>query len=246
VRRPAAVLAATFLLGLAGCGGDDDPPPAPGKPVVLLVPGSGYRSVGADAAEKLVVPPAVWEGMGFRPIAVGYRAGPQGADDVGAAVADARAAHPDAAICLYGESSGGTWSLVTAARDREVACVIAAAAPTDADTWRDSRWPAARAYAHRRWPRLFGRGAADDRYEPYDAWTAARPPAKLMLLYGTADRTVPPQQGRLMADAVPGSTLIELPLGRQPFVHTGVAPRDLLAAIRRIRPFVREAAGLAD
>ena len=242
MRRPAVALAAVLVL--AGCGGEDAPPPPPEKPVVLLVPGSGFAGVGKWAARKLVVPPAVWEGMGFRPIAVGYRAGPQGARDVAAAVADARAAHPGASICLYGESSGGTWSLLAAAYDREVTCVIAAAAPTDADTWRDSRWPASRFYAHRRWPRMFGRGAADDAYEPVDVWKARRPRARLMLLYGTADRTVPAQQGRLMAEVAHGSTLIEMPIGRQPFVHTGVPPRDLLAAIRRIRPFVRKAAGL--
>lgn len=205
------------------------------------MPGSGFAGAGTEAAEDLVVPPARWEAWGFRPVAVPYRAGAVGDDDVAVALRHVRADNPRSPICVYGESAGGTWALLAVARSRSVSCVITVAAPTDADTWQDgARSPAARYFADEVWPAYFGRGAQDDAYEPYDVWRRLRPADRLLLLSADDDPLVPPQQARLLAGVtIARRTVVRsLPEGPEAFVHSSVARRPLTRALARMRAFV--------
>ena len=77
-------------------------------------------------------------------------------------------------VCLYGESSGGTWALDAAANVAGVDCVMTGAAPTDEDTWRRARRGPAFTFSHRIWPAFFGTGKADDAFEPLRGVVAVR------------------------------------------------------------------------
>lgn len=207
-----------------------------GAVTVLLVPGSGWRGVDAYDGERMFLGESTWRSWGFRTQVVPYGPGQSGREDVADALRRAKGRR----VCLYGESSGGTWALLAAANVPGAAdCVAVSAAPTDADSWRRSRRKVARSFAHRIWPAYFGRGAADDLFEPLDVWRAARPAVPAFFVAGAGDPTVPPQQGRIFQRAAPGSRLRVLPRGDYPFVHGGVGFRAQRTVRAELRRFVR-------
>lgn len=207
--------------------------------LVLLVAGSGFQGVPARAAAALRLPPALWQSWGLRPRPVPYRAGAPGLHDVQAALAAAHRSAPGAPVCLYGESSGGTWALVAAARDRSVRCVIVAASPTDQETWARARTSAARVLARRKWPGYFGpHPDLDNAFEPYDVWGAVRPHVPVLGLYADGDPAVPAQQGEIFRRADPSAVIRVLPRGRRLFVHSKVSAPAAAHAVTEVRRFV--------
>ena len=211
-----------------------------GAVTVLLVPGSGWRGVDVYDGESMATGQSTWRGWGFRAKVVSYGPGQTGRQDVADALAAERRRRPRARICLYGESSGGTWALLAAANVPGGAdCVAVAGAPTDEDTWRRSKRRVARSFAHRIWPAFFGTGAADDLFEPLDVWRAMRPSVPAFSVVASNDPTVPPQQGRVFQRSAPGSKLRVLPAGRWPFVHSEVGERALRRMRSELRRFVR-------
>ena len=234
-------LCALAALALPACGSAADvPTAAPSTPrtTVLLVPGSGFRGADAYDGDRMAIGQTTWRRWGFRVKVVAYGPGKAGRADVAAAMLGARERDPRGRICIYGESSGGTWALVTAANDPEVDCVIASAAPADEDTWLTSRRRVAHTFAHRIWPAYFGTGSEDDAFEPFDVWQARRPAVPAFLVVARNDQTVPPDQGTVM-DRLPGTTLRVLPGGRVPFVHSRVSARQLRRVEAQLRRFVR-------
>jgi len=247
VRALPALPALAALALLTGCGNQAPPAPpapaetaAPPRPLVLLLPGSGFQGAGEAEERTLSIRAAVWEEWGLEARIAAYGRGRQGAEDAVAAVRAARAEDPRRAICLYGESSGGTWALLAATRVPGVTCVVAAAAPTDEETWLRSRPREAQLFARVVWPRFFGGPREDDRFEPLDAWRAARPGVPVALLYATGDRIVPPAQGRVMAGVTNGPLRV-LPPGEARFVHGGVDAAALDRALAETRAFVARA-----
>ncbi len=208
---------------------------------MVLVPGSGFHGVGPHHRYGLSLSGAVWRGWGYHPRLARYRAGKDGLADVAATVRAARRARPTAPLCIYGESSGGTWALVAAAHDPEVDCVVASAAPTDQETWARSDRHGAQRLARVVWPGFFGDAAHDDAYEPFDVWRSVRPQIPAFLIYATDDQAVPAQQGRLFATLGPETTLRVLARGRHGFVHGDVNAAQLVRARGAVSRFVATA-----
>lgn len=238
-----AVAGALTVLA-SGCGGGSPSPSTTttttaGPGIVLLVPGSGFVGAPRRIAAAMRLPPAIWHEWGLRTRVAAYRGGATGLADVGAALGAVHRAFPRSPVCLYGESSGGTWALVVAARDPRVRCVVVAAAPTDQESWARSTSRAARSLARRKWPQYFGADPhQDNAFEPYDVWGAERPRIPVLGYYAAGDPIVPVQQGRIFARADPGARIRVLPRGAHRFIHSGVTARALRRAADGIRRFV--------
>jgi hypothetical protein len=201
------------------------------------VPGSGFSGIGPREQPRLALGVQHWRDWGFDTRFVRYGAGKRGLQDVQQAVARAK---QDGPVCIYGESSGGTWALLAAATE-SVACVVVAAAPTDQETWARSSAHGAQVLSTRRWPGYFGGRDEDNDYEPYDVWLAFRPTVPALLLYAVGDESVPLQQGRLFA-TVPGNVRLRvLHRGGRLFVHNKVSRADLLPALAEVRAMIKSA-----
>lgn len=212
------------------------------RPIVLLVPGSAFQGSDARDVSELVIPPRRWRAWGFATVAVGYGEGRAGSRDVARMLRETRAAHPGTPLCLYGESSGGVWSLLAVARSRTVSCVVAAAAPTDAESWERAPGPGPQYFGGEVWRRYFGPDPEDDPFEPFDVWRALRPADDVLLLYAANDPIVPTEQGRLLLRTAQRRhrSLRILRRGDRSFVHSAVDEGDLRAAVAAVRRFVRK------
>lgn len=213
------------------------PQPADPTAVVVLVPGSGFNGAGVANAARMSFREDVWRRWGFRTAVASYRRGRAGLVDVTRRVRSLSAAFPDLPLCVYGESSGGTWALLVAARSGDVDCAVVLAAPTDQETLAASADGPARHLGGDVWPRYFGPPEDDDYYEPLDVWTELVPAVPLFLAYSAGDRIVPVQQGRIFADAL-GLDVQVLGRGRHQFVHAQVDPLDFVTARRAARALV--------
>lgn len=218
------------------------PQPAEPRAVVVLVPGSGFNGAGPERAERMMVKVATWRRWGFWTVVAGYRRGRAGRADTERVIRRAAEAAPDLALCVYGESSGGTWALLAAARISVVDCVVVFAAPVDQETLARSGPGPARHLARDVWPRYFGPAGRDDGFEPFDVWSGGAPPVPVLAVYSEGDRVVPVQQGRLFAPLSEAVQLRVLPEGPQRFVHANVAPGPFVDARRAARGLVTRVA----
>jgi pimeloyl-ACP methyl ester carboxylesterase len=217
------------------------------RAVVVMVPGSGFNGAGTANVSRMSFKLDAWRSWGFRTKVASYRRGRAGLRDVTRFVEGVHRATPGLPLCVYGESSGGTWALLVAAAHPElVDCAVVLSAPTDQETLARAPDGPARHLARVVWPRYFGAGRADDLFEPFDVWRMAAPTTlPVLAVYSRGDQIVPPQQGELL---VPLSPLIELRVlrrGRHPFVHADVAPPDFVAARRAARALVARAGSAA-
>jgi pimeloyl-ACP methyl ester carboxylesterase len=235
-------VAAALALALGACGSaQGGAQPARDVGTVVLVPGSGFRGADRYDDARLSIGTGAWLVWGFRTRVAPYGPGKAGPDDVAAAVRAAKRAAPHLPLCVYGESSGGTWALLAAARTGDVDCVIVSGAPTDEDTWRRSKAGPARTFSHRIWPAYFGTGSQDDAFEPYDVWARARPSVPVLYLAAANDPTVPPSQGRVLATLGGDITVRVLRKGRRPFVHSKVSAGDFERTLKAIELFMLRA-----
>lgn len=212
--------------------------PAGASGTVVLVPGSGFHGIGPQKEIRLSIAAQQWRDWGFRTRLVRYREGRAGLRDVRAAISAAGRARPDEPVCVYGESSGGTFALLAAAADNGARCLVIAASPTDQETWALSDRRGAQRLSREVWPGYFGGPSQDDSFEPYDVWSAFRPTVPVMLLYAQGDQAVPAQQGKIFATAPGDVRLRVLHQGARMFVHNRVARDDLLRARGEARTFV--------
>jgi pimeloyl-ACP methyl ester carboxylesterase len=227
VTRLVLLVCAALLAGTTG---------ADARTTILLAPGTGYRGADAYDGGRMSVGERWWRKWGFRVHVVPYGPGKAGREDVAAA---ARAAvRRGGRVCLYGESSGGTWALDAAATVDGVDCVMTGGAPTDEDTWRLAKRGPAYTFSHRIWPAFFGTGRADNAYEPFDVWRARRPDVPAFVVVAGNDPTVPPSQGRVMAK-LPGVRLRVLSAGVWPYVHSRVSRRGVARVRMALRRFAR-------
>jgi len=214
------------------------PQPIAPVAVVVLVPGSGFNGAGTANADRMSIRIGSWRRWGFRTRVAAYRAGKAGLTDVMRTVRRAHRGAPDLPLCVYGESSGGTWALLTASRTPNVDCVVALAAVTDQETLTRSPFRRARHLGATMWPRRFGAADEDNGWEPYDVWGAMVVPAPVLLGYSEGDRIVPPQQGRIFAPVAPEAELRVLRAGPHRFVHARVGAADFVALRRAARALV--------
>jgi acetyl esterase/lipase len=134
-------------------------------------------------------------------------------------------------LCAYGSSAGGHLALLLAARSRiRLDCVISEAGPTDLARVGEKLQPRVRA--------AFG-----DRLDVFSPLHYAlqdprrlRRTKRILLASGTDDQTVPIDQVRDFARALPRrSVFMPLSPGHTPFVHTKVDKRDARKLQRRQR-----------
>jgi dienelactone hydrolase len=242
VRRLLTVASAAALLaGVAGCGGGRTPEPPEPRPTSVVHPPTGDRAGRRPLLALVVVHGGTWRGerdpLGFRqaeqlaPVyqaqgyqvtSVRYRSGTAGLADVRAAVRTSRRrAGAGVPVCLLGWSSGGNLSLLYAAERRDVACVVAKAAPTDLPELGPTEAAARKALG----------ADALDRFSP--ARVARRIRARVLLQYAVGDPLVPVDQGRRMLRARPSRTRLQiLPRGDRPFIHSGVTAAASASALR--------------
>jgi acetyl esterase/lipase len=145
---------------------------------------------------------------------VDFPAGRGSLDGAIAAYDALRRSEPEVPICIYGESSGGTLALLLAQRRPSVACVIAAAAPTDLPDTTDSDGSVRRLAII-----ALGRDALPD-FSPATSHRLIHVPT--LAGYASSDRVVPPHQGALLKrHGGPAVRVITLPSGSTDFVHSG-------------------------
>lgn len=239
--RPGIAIAALALVSVpatATAAGRPVPQPADPRATVVLVPGSGFHGVGPNKRIRLSLDADLWRSWGYRTRLVRYGEGADGLPDIADGIRTARRARPDLPVCVYGESSGGTFALVAAAGDPDIDCLVIGASPTDQETWAQSDRGGARRLAAEVWPDYFGLPAEDDVFEPFDVWRETEPRIPVFMIYATNDQAIPAQQGRIFADLVPGTRLRVLGKGRHAFIHNPVDARQLFSARRAVRRFV--------
>jgi acetyl esterase/lipase len=143
-----------------------------------------------------------------------YRSTAAGFDDVVALYDYLRAERgPDFPICVWGSSAGGTWALLLA-QQRDVACTIAEAAPTDLRTIGPFLQPAVN------W--AFGTDPAVlERYSP--AARAADTHGPVLLVDAEPDLIVARDQADAFLAGAPDARLLMLPAGDGKLLHAHAA-----------------------
>jgi acetyl esterase/lipase len=234
-----AVLLST-LAGPVGCGeeGHDDelrdpnvggarlswgePPGGDPIGVVMLIHGGGWER-SYSGYEEQRENAVNFEDKGYATVAIGYDKGAKGLRQVVATYEEARKRYPELPICASGLSAGGHLALMLAAREPDLDCVVALAAPTDLtalaaqDPEGDEAYEAAvRAFGERRLAK----------YSPIRY--ADRIKAKVLLMVAAADPVAPAAQVRELAQVLPGSELLVLPPGPVPvpWAHFGGVQED--------------------
>jgi acetyl esterase/lipase len=257
VRRAVLVAAALLALSaLVGCGngGDDGESqeaevggarvswgqPAGGDPtaLVMLIHGGGWRASESGYEEQRANAKNFQE-QDYATVAIDYAPGLQGFRQVEDVYRAARERYPGLPICASGVSAGGHLALMLAAREPDLTCVLTLVAPTDLTTLvaqdpeGDEAYNAAVA--------AFGTNGLA-KFSPVRY--ASRIRAKVLMVVAEDDPIVPADQGRELAQALPGSQLLVLPPGpdKVQWAHyAGVQPDAQNLVIERDFDFLKEA-----
>lgn len=212
-----------LLLILVACA--VTPAAADAQPTMLLIHGGSWSLTGPVVTATMAPTAKRFEKLGYRTVAVDYRAGRDGLSDVIAAY-DAAAASGEP-VCAYRESSGGHWALMLAIRRPALECVIAVAAPTDL---MDAAAPILRSLAGQVLGRLLWFQS------PYYFAGAIR---ARVLLADSADDTLVPmatQVNRFAARLRGEKTVVTLAPGKVKWMHgtTSRAERQRLRATQAV------------
>ncbi|MDP1795523.1 MAG: prolyl oligopeptidase family serine peptidase [Acidimicrobiales bacterium] len=191
------------------------------KGVMLVIHGGGWYVVGKDSVSAIRSYADSWRARGWQTINIDYRACKQSIGDV---VWFANRVHqiaPAIPMCAAGISAGGHLALLLASIRSDVRCVVSIAGPSDLTSLSVAQ------------PKLAGLAAAAFGADLLFASSPIRYvrniKARVLLISGAADRSVPPAQNDSYAAALrsaqPGAD-VEVHLleyGDQPFVHTGIS-----------------------
>jgi acetyl esterase/lipase len=253
-----AVAATTLaiLCVAAGCGGEEDDggsddadiggaqvswgEPAGGDPaaLVMLIHGGGWQP-SEPGYEEQKANAATFQREGYATVAIAYDEGAQGFRQIVDVYKEARERYPDLPICASGISAGGNLSLMLAAREPELACVLALSAPTDLISLAEQDPEGDEAYQAA--VTAFG----EDQLATFSPVRFAnRIKAKVLLVDAAADPIVPADQGRELAHALPGAQLLVLPPGpvHAKWAHYGgVQPDAQNIVLERDFAFLKEA-----
>lgn len=197
-------------------------PCRPAHTAVLVIRGGGWRAVGPVRVQSMRPVAEHFARNGHRALSLGYRSGMQGLLDV--------LFHhdllrlrigPETPICAYGESAGGHFALMLALV-RDIECVSAVAAPLDLTRYPSSstvRRAAREAFGEERLAQL----------SPLQRTSELR--ARAMLVLGEGDRYINPDHAHEFASQVPGTRVVHVASGDEPWVH-GSADADSLRRYR--------------
>jgi acetyl esterase/lipase len=249
----AALLAAVLLIAVAaiGCGGNDVDIDSNGskpivkwgnpagdespKGVVMLLHGGGWQP-SRSAFESELPTAELLQQQGYATVVVGYNAGAQGFQEIKGVYSKARKRYPGLSICVHGTSAGANLGLMLAAREPDLSCVLAIAAPTDLTTLKEQGGTEAYDLAKD----AFGE-------DQLGKWSpvryADRIDARVLLLNGQSDPVVPVEQAREFARARPETEVDVIPNGSTPLSWLHGATVDAAAgqaAIQRGYEFIVE------
>lgn len=199
---------------------------------VIVLHGGGWISSGRTPTELTALGTKRFARWGLRVVHADYRTGAAGLQDVLAVYDAERRRAPRGRVCFYGESAGGHWALLAAARRRGVDCVVSAAGPADLLLTRLTD-PGGLI------DRLAGDafGAALLSYSP--AQQASRIRAGLLLEFAVTDTIVPPSQGFLLGRLARSAETVVLGDGEGPWIHSAVSRAQLRDLRARERRFLR-------
>jgi acetyl esterase/lipase len=193
--------------------------PTGGDPigVVMLIHGGGWERDDSGYEEQRENADN-FEDRGYVTVAIGYDKGARGFRQVDAIYREARERYPDLPVCASGISAGGHLALMLAAREPELDCVIALAAPTDLTTL--AAQDPAGDEGYKAAVDAFGKNQLS-RFSPIRY--ADRIKAKVLLIVAESDPVAVPEQSRELADALPSAELLVLPPGPipVPWAHFG-------------------------
>lgn len=240
-----------LALASSGCGesdlniGDGSGPQArttwgepAGEPraLVILLHGGGWQP-SPEGYEQQKATGEMLQDLGYATVAVGYDEGALGFRQIEDVYAEARRRYPDLPICAAGQSAGGHLSLMLAVREPDLACVIDLVGPTDFTTLREHGGDAAYEGA----ATAFGK-ANLPKFSP--ARYADQIKAKVLMILAETDPLVPEEQGRELAELLPGSELVILPEGPVTAVwahSAGVQPDALDNVVQLQLDFLEQA-----
>jgi acetyl esterase/lipase len=217
VERAAAKLPSGILARPTGSTSPSRP-----RAVVLIFQGGGWAASTKETVRVASLGTEGYRAEGFATYTAPLAAGAGALTSAKQAYARMRKRYGSKVpICAFGTSSGGHVALMLAAQ-RNIACVVANAAPTDLKPWLDES-PGERAYTRR----YFGSSTASLR-----SWSpvtfAKRIKARVLLQYAANDDDVPADQGRRFLKAHPKRTqLVVLDAGDEPFAHSNVDGGEL-------------------
>jgi len=198
-----------------------------------MIPGGGFQRPAQENFLRQVQAARGISAGGYAVAVISYRAGAAGLRDVEKVYSQARRRYRSLPICAYGGSAGGTWALMLAAREPDLACVVDLAGPSDLAT-------------------LATQGSAEDRQLLAEAFRpdqlrklspvvhAGQIKAKVLMVYAESDPVVPIEQGDELARAVPGAEFIKLSPGPTPWIHSGVSGTALQGATARGVAFLHD------
>jgi dienelactone hydrolase len=235
-RSPLAVILVALLLTGCGHASAHLPPevtgPANASGAVIVIHGGGWiggkHALVSDARDLARRFSGNW-----RVYNVDYRSGSGALEDLTAVVDAVRAEHGrNFPVCAAGQSAGGHWAL-TLAEHRELACVVAEAAPTNLLTLGPE--------AQRMAMAAFGSDRRDlARWSPALHADALRAPA--LLVNAESDALVGVDQAQALAAVAPNARVLVLPTGDGGLwqVHTTVDANAQRGAIAEEQRFVAE------
>jgi acetyl esterase/lipase len=228
----------------------DLPPREPGEPrldwgepededpvaLVMVLHGGGWEPSDSEYRNQEPVAENLQK-EGYATVRVGYDEGATGFQQIEDVYAEGQRRYPNLPICVNGISAGGHLGLMLATREPDLDCVITTAAPTDLTTL--GKQGGREAYAAA--VEAFGMNQLAT-YSPVRF--ADQIEAKILMVAAESDPTVPADQSREMAEALPSAELIILPPGPEPALSAhfaGVAEGAELEALERQLAFLEEA-----
>jgi dipeptidyl aminopeptidase/acylaminoacyl peptidase len=184
------------------------------RAVLILVHGGAWRGLDRRQFEGTLAQALVYQQAGYATLTVDYRAGADGITDLERFYKQAESRFPDLPICAIGSSAGGHLSLMLAAREPELDCVVSFAGPTDlAGLSEQEGGEDTYTYASD----AFGEDELA-RYSPVDY--ADKIKASVFLAGAVNDPLLPTAQVTEFAEVLPGTETVILPEGQEPWIHS--------------------------
>ena len=214
--------------------------PAGGHPtaLVMLIHGGGWRASesGYEEQKRNAVS---FQREGYATVAIDYDEGVKGFRQIVDVYKAARERYPGLPICASGISAGGNFSLMLAAREPDLDCVLALVAPTDLTSLAEQDPEGDEAY------RAAVATLGKDQLAKFSPVRYAnRIKARVLLVVAETDPIVPADQGRELAQALPGAQLLVLPPGpvHAEWAHYGgVQPNARNIVLERDFEFLKQA-----
>jgi acetyl esterase/lipase len=213
---------------------DDGHPTA----LVMLIHGGGWRA-SESGYEDQKTNAATFQREGYATAAIDYDDGAKGFRQIVDVYKAARERYPGLPICASGISAGGNFALMLATREPDLDCVLALVPPTDLTSLAEQDPEGDEAY------RAAVTALGKDQLAKFSPIRYAnRIKAQVLLVVAETDPIVPADQGRELAQALPGAQLLVLPPGpvHAEWAHFGgVQPDAQNIVLERDFEFLKQA-----